>query len=130
MRCTALAIASVVMPKKSEPAWVISLAVYLKSWADARAGGASAALAGRMLSKLPVAAGTVPSATKPVINFLRSISRLPFLGRFPHLLGNASTAWNLYGDWGFFAGEMRLESESADERPGKRREYAAFRRRL
>jgi hypothetical protein len=42
------------------------------------------------------------------MNVLRSISRIPFFGRFRITAGNDSALWNLYADWGFFAGEMRL----------------------
>jgi hypothetical protein len=44
--------------------------------------------------------------------------RLPFFGTFPGC-GNESCAWNLYADWGFFAGEIRLDSVSNMNAPEK-----------
>jgi hypothetical protein len=59
------------------------------------------------------------------MNFLRSILQLPFFGlrrrasRRPH----ESLAVNLYADWGFFTGQMRLgfgvEMNSASDKDGK-----------
>src|SRR3954471_16340829 len=87
-----------------------------------------------MLRSEPVTAGVAPNASNPVMNFLRSIfaiPSIPFRGFQNWKRIRRPTAWNLYADWGFFTGELRLSSRQNHGNTARpRQKSAAFRRRL